>query len=206
MAERDQQQKGNYHVGLIPGLESVFACVGDDPEREGLAGTPERWIRAVTEMCDGYGQDPAQILSTQFESEKYDQMIIVRDVEFTSLCEHHLLPFAGVATVGYIPGFRDEPGKEYGKWKVVGLSKLARLVMCFAHRLQIQERMTAEIAESLHTHVDTEGAGCLVKAVHSCMACRGVRVSADMITSHVVGSFRSDPMVRAEFLQLARPA
>lgn len=167
--------------------------IGEDPNRDGLRDTPDRVLRALTEMTCGYQQDPKEILSRTF-SEPYDEMIILRDIEFVSLCEHHMLTFAGHVNVGYIPG------------KVVGISKLARLVDCFSRRLQIQERMTHQIATAIREHLDAPGVAVTVEARHSCMACRGIRkANASMVTSAMLGLFRDRPEARAEFLGLCRP-
>lgn len=169
----------------------LLRWVGEDPEREGLKDTPTRVARALREMTEGLrGSTPEQILSRTFE-EKHDDLIISRNIPFTSLCEHHLLPFVGTADIGYLPG------------KVVGLSKLARLVDCFAARLQIQERITREIAESIHRCLTAKGTAVVVRAQHECMACRGVRKpGSEMVTSAMLGVFRESPEARAEFLSL----
>ena len=173
------------------GLRALLRLIGDDPDREGLLETPDRVVRAFVEMTAGLRMDPAAILSTTFDV-KCDDMVIVRGVWFSSLCEHHLLPFVGKASLGYIP-----------KGRVVGLSKLARLVDCFAKRLQVQERMTGQIACAISTHLDVLGCGVVVQAHHSCMGCRGARQpGADMITSSMLGVFREDHAVRAEFMGL----
>lgn len=162
-------------------------------DKEAIDTTPHRFLNALEEMTKGYSDDPEEILSKQFE-EKSDEVVISRHIEFTSLCEHHLLPFVGTADVGYIPG---ETGR------VVGLSKLARLVDCFAQRLQMQERMCREIADALMAHLQCRGAAVVVRAHHSCMGCRGVRKSsAEMVTSCMRGLFRDDVAARAEFLNL----
>jgi GTP cyclohydrolase I len=169
---------------------TLLLFIGENPEREGLKDTPKRVVKSLLEMTCGYNQDPKEILSTQFEPENYDEMIVLRDIEFKSLCEHHKLPFSGVATVGYIPSK-----------KIVGLSKLARLVDCFANRLQVQERLTHQIAHALEEHLEPIGTGVLVKAHHSCMSCRGIKKSgATMITSSLTGVMRKDPACRHEFL------
>lgn len=145
----------------------------------------------MIEMTDGYGKLPAQILDRTFEI-NHDQMVALSDIQFTSLCEHHLLPFVGTATVGYIPG------------RVVGISKLARIVECFARRLQVQERMTEQIAQAIQEHLDPVGVGVVIKAHHSCMGCRGVRQSnALMVTSSLRGSMFDLDATRAEFMALA---
>lgn len=170
----------------------LLDLLGEDVDRDGLRDTPARVARAWRELTEGYKQDPAAILDTTFEMGKYDQMVVVRDIEFWSLCEHHLLPFHGRACVGYLP---DE--------RVVGLSKLGRLVQCFARRLQVQERMTQEIADAVAKHLAPLGVGVVVQASHTCMAMRGIRLGADMLTSALLGKFRDDATMRAEFLTLA---
>jgi len=171
---------------------TLLKYIGEDPERDGLAGTPERVVRAWRELTAGYAEDPAEILSRTFE-ETSDEMIILRGISFHSMCEHHLLPFQGTAAVGYLPG------------KVVGISKLARLVHCFARRLQIQERMTRQIADAVQEHLGARGVGVIVRAQHLCMACRGVRQEeTEMVTSAMLGTLRSDATSRAEFLRLCQ--
>lgn len=170
----------------------LLQFIGEDVGRDGLKETPARVCKALNEMTQGYFQDPGEILSKTFD-ESYDEVVVLKGIPFTSLCEHHLLPFIGTADVGYIPG------------KVVGLSKLARLVDCFAMRLQLQERMTRQIADSLMTHLNAKGAAVIVRAVHSCMACRGIKkAGAEMVTSAMLGLFRDDPKARGEFLELCR--
>ncbi len=175
------------------GVSMLLAHIGEDPRREGLRDTPKRVVKAWREMTEGYKQDPKEILSKVFKQESSDSMIVVRGVPFVSMCEHHCLPFTGHATVAYIPS----PGAG-----VVGLSKLARLVHCFARRLQVQERMTKQIVEALRDHLRPIGAGCVIEAQHSCMALRGVRANASMVTSELFGVFR-EAEVRQEFLSLA---
>jgi GTP cyclohydrolase I len=170
----------------------LLQYLGEDTTRAGLVDTPGRVVKAFVEMTQGRDADIADILSTQFE-DRCDEMVIVRNVEFTSLCEHHLLPFTGAATVAYVPGD-----------KVVGLSKLARLVDAFAQRLQVQERMTQQILAAIDEHLSSRGTGVLVRAHHSCMGCRGVRKpGAEMITSALSGFMKDDPKARAEFLGFA---
>jgi len=171
----------------------MLQAIGEDPLRDGLIDTPARVAKALREMTSGYKDDPAAILATRFESD-YDQFVLLKNIDFVSMCEHHMLPFTGVAHVGYLPGD-----------KVVGLSKLARLVECFARRLQIQEQMTKQIADALDQHLQPRGVGVVVKAHHSCMSCRGVKqANAEMITSVVRGGVRDDESLRAEFFQLLR--
>jgi GTP cyclohydrolase IA len=143
-------------------------------------------------MCSGYNQSPKQILTTTFE-ENCDEMVIVKHIHFTSLCEHHILPFIGEACVAYLPS----PGR------IVGLSKLARLVDCYAKRLQVQERLTTQIAKALMDYLKPQGAGVILKASHECMACRGVNKTATMVTSSLLGAFRDNERTRSEFLTLS---
>jgi GTP cyclohydrolase I len=157
-----------------------------------LEETPQRWVRAFLEMTSGYTDDPVEILSKRFKQPAADELVILRDIEFTSLCEHHLLPFTGTAHVAYLPG-----------GFLVGLSKLARLVECYARRLQVQERMTHQIATAIMENLDSRAVGVVIKAHHSCMGCRGVRKpGATMITSCLLGMLRTNSPLRAEFLSL----
>lgn len=170
----------------------LLDAIGEDRNREGLVDTPARVLKALLEMTSGYTDKPEEILATTFEADGYDEMVVLRGIRFTSLCEHHMLPFSGVAHVGYLP-----------KSRVVGLSKLARLVECYAKRLQLQERMTRQIAEALLGHLEPLGAGVVVSAHHSCMGCRGVRQpDAAMVTSAMLGVLRDEPAARAEFMML----
>jgi GTP cyclohydrolase I len=173
-------------------VRCLLRHVGEDPGRDGLRATPARVARALAEMTAGYGDDPAAILGRTFDV-RCDDLVIVRGVEFTSLCEHHLLPFVGSADVGYLPG------------KVVGLSKLARLVDCYARRLQVQERMTRQVAEAVRDHLHAGGVAVVVRARHNCMACRGAKKpAAEMVTSCMLGLLRESATARAEFLALCR--
>jgi GTP cyclohydrolase I len=178
-------------------VREMLRYIGEDVSREGLKDTPERVRKAWLEMFSGYGHSPGEVLKS-FEdgAERYDEMIVLKDVEFTSFCEHHILPFSGVAHVAYLP-----------RGRIVGLSKLARLVEIFAKRLQVQERLTQQIATSINQVLgnNCRGAACVVEASHSCMACRGVKKqNAVMVTSCLLGSFRDDPATRAEFLNFIR--
>jgi GTP cyclohydrolase IA len=163
--------------------------IGEDPKREGLLNTPARVIRSLTELTAGYKQNPLAILGTTF-GEKYDEMVTVRDIDFHSLCEHHLLPFVGKATVSYIPVDR-----------VVGLSKIARLVRCFSERLQVQERLTTEIADAIEQALKPLGVAVHIRATHFCMRLRGVRSTGDLVTTCLLGRFRNRPETRNEFLK-----
>lgn len=175
-------------------IRQMLEAIGEDPGREGLRDTPARVARAWEELFAGYGQDPAAILSTTFEDvHGYSEMILLRDIPFHSMCEHHMMPFSGKAHVAYLPGER-----------VVGLSKLARLVDCYARRLQIQERMTHDIAGAIMNHLQPLGCGVVVEASHGCMTCRGVKKEgATMVTSALGGDFHH-PATRAEFMALIR--
>lgn len=178
-------------VALCNAVRLLIASV-DDPDREGISNTPGRVVRALREMTQGYNENPEEILSTTF-NEPCDEMVILSGIAFTSLCEHHLLPFTGTVDIGYIPG------------KVVGLSKLARLVDCFARRLQIQERLTAQIADSVGLYLEAQGVGVIVRGHHACMACRGVRkAGATMVTSAMRGFLKDNPITRSEFMELVK--
>lgn len=170
-------------------VRALLKFIGEDLNREGLKKTPHRVAKAFRELTSGYALNPAEILSTTF-AEKCNEMVIVRQIPFWSLCEHHMLPFHGTATVGYLP-----------KDKIVGLSKIGRLVHCFARRLQVQERLTEEIANSLMDALKPHGVGVIIRATHTCMEMRGVRTAAEMMTSCLLGQFR-EPATRAEFLAL----
>lgn len=172
-------------------VRELLWAIGEDPDRDGLAQTPARVARACEELFSGVGQSPAGLLATTFDID-HSELVLVRDIELTSVCEHHLLPFIGVAHVGYIPG----PGG------VTGLSKLARLVDVFARRPQVQERLTTEVAESLTEHLGARGVIVVVEAEHLCMTMRGVhKPGSRTITSAVRGLLR-DPATRAEAMGL----
>jgi GTP cyclohydrolase I len=175
------------------GIVRLLQYVGEDPTREGLLDTPKRVLKAFREMTEGYDQDPADILATVFH-EDYDQMVVLHGIEFVSLCEHHLQPFRGTAAVGYIPN-----------GKVVGLSKLARLVDAYARRLQVQERMTEQIKTALVDNLNPIGAGVYITAHHSCMGNRGIRKhQATMTTQAHHGAMMTDGTARAEFMKLSQ--
>ncbi len=173
----------------------IIEALGEDPNRDGLKDTPARVMKSLMEMTRGAQEDPEAILSRQFKVE-YDEMIVVRSIPFWSLCEHHMMPFYGEATIGYLP--------EPRAGKVVGLSKIPRLVNCFSKRLQIQERMTTQIAEAMDDALKPMGVGVIVKARHTCMTMRGVRAPGELVTSKLIGAFKKNPTVRSEFLQLAK--
>jgi GTP cyclohydrolase IA len=175
-------------------MEEVLRCIGENPEREGLVRTPERVEKALKYLTSGYGQDIDHILNGAMFSVKYDEMVIVKDIEFFSLCEHHLLPFFGKIHVAYLP-----------KTKVVGLSKIPRIVDMYARRLQLQERLTQEIAGSLQEALDPLGVGVICEARHFCMMMRGVeKQHSGTVTSAMLGAFRDRKETRDEFLALVR--
>lgn len=176
-------------------IRELIKAMGDDPNREGLKGTPERVVRSWDELYSGYYEDPAEILSTTFIDGSCDEMVILKDIEFYSTCEHHLLPFFGKVSIGYVP---DQ--------KVVGISKLARLVEVFSRRLQIQERMTTQIADAIMEHVEAKGAMVIVEAQHFCMTSRGVKKEQSlMVTSAIRGVFTEKKTeARSEFLKLIK--
>jgi GTP cyclohydrolase I len=173
-------------------MRKILTQLGEDPGREGLKGTPARYEKALRFLTSGYGQDPAKILNGAMFSVCYDEMVVVKDIELFSLCEHHLLPFFGKCHVAYIP-----------TQKVVGLSKIARLVNLYARRLQIQERMTSQIAKAIHEHISPEGVGVVIEARHLCMVMRGVeKQHSQAVTSAMLGCFKENRQTRDEFLSL----
>ena len=177
----------------LDAVKTLIKWAGDDPEREGLRDTPKRVIRSYKDFFSGYNLDPREILSKKFkEVEGYDEIIILKNIRLESHCEHHMVPFVGTAHVGYLP-----------KNKVVGLSKLARLVETFAKRLQIQEKLTAQIANAIDEILQPKGVGVIIEASHLCVATRGIhKPDSKMVTSRMLGSFRDDPATRKEFLDL----
>lgn len=173
-------------------VRRLLQYIGEDPDREGLKETPDRVVRSYGELFSGYRQNPEGVLKT-FEDGACDEMVLLKGVEIASTCEHHMLPFVGVAHVAYIPS-----------GKIVGLSKLARLVEVFARRLQVQERLTVQVTQALDEHLKPRGSACVIEAKHLCMACRGVQKQHSiMITSSLTGVFRQ-PEVRHEFFNLIR--
>jgi GTP cyclohydrolase I len=171
----------------------LLRWAGDDPNREGLVGTPERVVRAYEEFFSGYQEDPSEILQRTFEeTDGYDELVVLRDIRFESHCEHHMVPVIGKAHVGYLPDKR-----------VVGISKLARLVEAYAKRLQIQEKMTAQIANAIQEVLQPKGVGVVIEAAHQCMTTRGVhKPGTTLLTSRMLGYFRSDQKTRREFLAM----
>jgi GTP cyclohydrolase I len=173
-------------------VRKMLALIGEDPNREGLRRTPERFEKAFRYLTSGYRQDPEKLLNGAMFSVCYDNMVVVKDIELYSLCEHHLLPFFGKCHVAYIPNK-----------KVVGLSKIARLVNMYARRLQIQERLTSQIAQAIQENLAPEGVGVVVEARHLCMVMRGVeKQHSAAMTSAMLGAFRENKQTRDEFLSL----
>ena len=174
-------------------VRTLLEWAGDDPEREGLQGTPGRVTRAFEEYFAGYAIDPVELLQRTFEeTDGYDEMVVLKDIRFESHCEHHLAPIIGKAHVAYLP-----------QQRVVGISKLARLVEVYAKRLQIQEKMTAQIANTLDEVLQPKGVAVVIEAAHQCMTTRGVhKPGVSMVTSRMLGAFRTDPSTRREFLAI----
>jgi GTP cyclohydrolase IA len=200
MASRSQRIRTSAKAALVrrptreqaeEAVRTLLRWAGDDPAREGLRGTPGRVVRAFEEYFTGYQSDPVEQLQRTFEETNgYDEMVVLKDIRFESHCEHHLAPIIGRAHIAYLPNKR-----------VVGISKLARLVDVFAKRLQIQEKMTAQIATTLAEVLRPKGVAVVIEAAHQCMTTRGVhKPGVSMITSHMIGAFRTDPSTRREFL------
>ena len=177
-------------------MRRILAMVGEDPSREGLRKTPERFEKALRYLTSGYHQDPEKILNSAVFNVCYDEMVVVKDIELFSLCEHHLLPFFGKCHVAYIPSK-----------KVIGLSKIPRLVNMFARRLQLQERLTSQIARAIQEKISPEGVGVIIEARHLCMVMRGVeKQHSQAVTSAMLGAFRESKETRDEFLALVGPS
>ncbi len=176
-------------------VRRILVMIGEDPDREGLRKTPERFEKALRYLTSGYLQDPEKILDGAMFSVCYDEMIVVKDIELFSLCEHHLLPFFGTCHVAYIPSK-----------KVLGLSKIPRLVNMYARRLQLQERLTSQVAEAIQQKISPVGVGVVIEARHLCMVMRGVeKQHSQAVTSAMLGAFRENKQTRDEFLALIRP-
>ena len=191
----DLDTKSQNARAIAAHVREIIRLVGEDPEREGLRKTPERYEKALKFLTSGYHQNFDHVLNGATFSVTYDEMVVVKDIEFFSLCEHHLLPFFGKAHVAYLPSN-----------KVVGLSKIARLVNMFARRLQIQERMTCQIAKSIEEKIAPQGVGVIIEARHLCMQMRGVeKQHGSAVTSAMLGAFRENKQTRDEFLALIRP-
>lgn len=187
-----RMDEGGADLEIEGAIRTLLSRIGEDPERAGLVGTPDRVSRMYGELTSGYQTDPEALINGACYAVDYDEMVVVRDVEFYSLCEHHLLPFFGRAHVGYLP-----------RGTVIGLSKVPRIVEMYARRLQLQERMTTQIAEFLMERLSPKGVGCVVEASHLCTMMRGVKKEeARMVTSSMLGTFRRDGRTRNEFLRL----
>jgi GTP cyclohydrolase I len=174
-------------------VHTLLLWAGDDPEREGLIDTPARVVKAYEEWFAGYEEDPETYLSRTFEEvEGYDEMVVLRDIRFESHCEHHLAPIIGRVHIGYLPNK-----------KVIGISKLARVVEAYARRLQVQEKLNAQIANCIQNVLEPKGVAVVMEATHQCMTTRGVhKTGVTLVTSNMLGAFRQDPMTRREFLTI----
>ena len=186
-----------YDVSIMQELtRNLLAKIGEDPDREGLKKTPERFDKAIRFLTSGYRQDPREVLQRALFHESYDEMVIVKDLDVFSLCEHHILPFFGKCHVAYIP-----------KKNIVGLSKIARVVELYSHRLQVQERLTQEIATAIMDTLSPHGVAVVVEAFHLCMMMRGIeKQNAKAVTSAMLGVFRSRQSTRMEFMELIKPS
>jgi GTP cyclohydrolase I len=175
-------------------IEQLLRAIGEDPEREGLKRTPERVSKAIQFFTKGYSENPREILNNALFVEDYDEMVIVKDIDIFSLCEHHLLPFFGKCHVAYIP-----------RRRIIGLSKIVRLVEVYGRRLQVQERLTSQIASTIHDALDPYGVGVVIEAQHLCMMMRGVeKQNSIAITSSMLGTFRTNVETRMEFMELIK--
>jgi len=185
-----------YDVSIMQELtRDLLAKIGEDPDREGLRKTPERFDKAIRFLTSGYRQDPREVLQRAIFHESYDEMVIVKDLDIFSLCEHHILPFFGKCHVAYIP-----------KKNIVGLSKIARVVDLYSHRLQVQERLTQEIATAIMDTLAPHGVAVVIEAFHLCMMMRGIeKQNAKAVTSAMLGVFRSRQSTRMEFMELIKP-
>jgi len=185
----DDEANFSYDKELV---YNMLEAIGEDPERQGLKGTPERVVRAWKHLFSGYEQDPKELF-TVFDLKGCSELVVLRDIEFVSHCEHHLMTFTGKAHIGYIPR----------NGKVIGVSKLARLLECFSRRLQIQERIGMQVTEAMMKYLKPLGCGCVLEAQHSCISCRGVgKQSSSMVTSSMRGNFLNDKNVRDEFFRM----
>lgn len=191
----EQKPDSRFDFARIEGaVREILIGIGEDPDREGLRETPRRVARMYAELFTGLYEDPGEHLKTAF-NEDHHEMVVLRDIPFNSMCEHHLMPFEGKAHVAYIPG-----------GKVLGLSKLARLVDVFARRPQVQERLTSQVADVLAKRLHVKGCAVVLEAVHTCMTCRGIKKSGSiMVTSALRGMMHTNPATRAEVLALLHP-
>ena len=194
MPKMTLQEQSQAEAALEKAYLEILENIGEDPERDGLKRSPERMAKAIRFLTRGYQEDPGQLLRAALFQVDYDEMVIVKDIEMFSLCEHHMLPFFGKVHVAYLP-----------KGKVIGLSKIPRLVDVFARRLQVQERLTKQIAEAIQDAVDPIGVGVVIEARHLCMMMRGVeKQHSATVTSSMLGAFRNEQETREEFLSLIR--
>lgn len=193
IASHHELENGSAFEDVEDAIRALLRWAGEDPSREGLLDTPKRVAKAWKEYCAGYSEDPAVHLARTFEEVGgYDEIVLLKDIPFHSHCEHHLAPIIGTASIAYLPSDR-----------VVGISKLARVLHGFARRLQVQERLTAQIADCIWNNLKPQGVAVVINAAHACMSARGVRThGVGMITSRMMGSFRDDERSRAEVLQL----
>ncbi|MDA0229299.1 MAG: GTP cyclohydrolase I FolE [Proteobacteria bacterium] len=191
--ERSTSPSRPSHEDAEAAVSTLIRWAGDDPSREGLLGTPDRVVRAYNDFFGGYREDPVEVLSRTFEeTDGYDELVLLKDIRIESHCEHHIVPIIGVAHIGYLPRNR-----------VVGISKLARIVDIFAHRLQIQEKLTSQIATTIQEVLQPRGVGVIIEAAHQCMTTRGVRKpGVTMVTSRLIGDIRDVPETRQEFMEM----
>ena len=185
------------YPGAMDAVRTTLKAIGEDPDREGLKETPYRVVKSFLELYGGYEENPKDVLSTFFSDgigDQTDEIVMCKDITYYSACEHHMIPFFGTVHIGYLPNKR-----------VIGLSKLARLVDCFSRRLQIQEKMCSSIADALEQYLEPQGVGVIVTGKHLCMCARGAKQDkSEMITSAMRGKFKSQPQTRSEFLQLIK--
>jgi len=194
MPKASQTKSQEAERALRDAYQQILENIGEDPQRDGLLRTPERTAKAMQFLTRGYQEDPAELLRGALFEVDYDEMVIVKDIEMFSLCEHHVLPFFGKVHVAYIPN-----------GKVIGLSKIPRIVDAYARRLQIQERLTVQIAETIQRAIQPQGVGVVIEARHLCVMMRGVeKQHSSAVTSHMLGSFRNEQKTREEFLALIR--
>ncbi|KLN59497.1 MULTISPECIES: GTP cyclohydrolase I FolE [Kiloniella] len=193
MSDKDSKVIRPSRDEALAAVETLLRWAGDDPTREGLLGTPDRVVRSYEEFFAGYNVEPRELLERTFEEvEGYDEIVLLRDIRFESHCEHHMAPIIGKAHVAYLPNNR-----------VVGISKLARVIEAYAKRLQIQEKMTAQVANAINEVLQPKGVAVVIEAAHQCMTTRGVHKSGvTMVTSRMLGLFRTNPSTRREFLSL----